>query len=423
MMYPVDPLFEADWNAGLAALDPTPAELERGLELHRQLTICEAYGFLPDTWSDEASEFRRNGLNGLSYVDYQRRLSLLRTIGAASSPETEYPVRAAIRQAGIHCIVQTVNDYGESLVCTVERIAALQHLCLSFPDLLFHAADSAGIERARATDSVAIIYSLTGMPIFGAGEMTDPARLLDWVQTWYSMGVRFMHMGYNRRNLFADGCTETNDGGLSELGRDLIGMMNRVGIIVDVPHSSRKTLLEACKLSTRPVVASHTGCKAVWNGARNKTDEEIKAIAETGGYVGIYSVPHLLGDDADIRLMLKHIRHAIDLVGPEHVVIGTDKGYNSPGPKGLKPIPERWRRLKAGGWNASANFGKMTNPLQASLAWTNKPLLTVGLVQMGLSDDAIAAIHFGNLKRVLDSLPPLSQKHGVELHEYEARPV
>ncbi|HWL54038.1 MAG TPA: membrane dipeptidase [Chthoniobacteraceae bacterium] len=403
------PLFQEAWQEALALLAPTPAELERGLELHRNLTICDAYGFLPGTWTPEAEETHRKGADGRSHIDWTRRMNHLRTIGATASGTHREQFRAALKQAGIHGIVQPVNDYGEAIACAVQRIAAFRHLCLNFPDTLSQTIDPAGIERARANDSTAMIFSLTGMPIFGAHDMTDPAQLLEWVLIWHSMGVRFMHLGYNRRNLFADGCTELADGGLSDLGRDLIAMMNEVGIIVDVPHSSRLSLLEACKISETPVIASHTGCKAVWNGTRCKSDGEIKAIAETGGYVGIYGIPQHLGDRADLRLMLRHLEHAIRLVGAEHVVIGTDAGYNAPAPAGLQPQPGAWRKRKAGGWNERTRFGEVEgNPLKGSLAWTNKPLLTVGLIQMGLSDDEIAQIHFGNLKRVLDAVSPPS---------------
>lgn len=403
------PLFEEAWQEALALLDPTAAELERGLELHRRLTICEAYGFLPGSWTPEAEETHRAGAEGRSFVDFTRRINHLRTIGATSGEANREQFRAALRQAGIHCIVQPVNDYGEAMACAVQRIAAFRHLCLSFPDTLFQTVDTAGIERARANNSTAMIFSLTGMPVFGSHDMSDPAQLLEWVLIWHSMGVRFMHLGYNRRNLFADGCTERNDGGLSDLGRDLIAMMNEVGIVVDVPHSSRRSLLEACEISETPVIVSHAGCKAVWNGTRCKSDEEIKAIAETGGYIGIYAVPQHLGDHADLRQMLRHLEYAVQLVGPEHVAIGTDIGYNGPAPEGLKPHPGAWRKRKAGGWNERTLSGQVEgNPLKGSLAWTNKPLLTVGLVQMGLSDEAIEAIHFGNLKRVLDCVSPAS---------------
>ncbi len=401
------PAFATAWRWGLQVLKPTPAELERGLELHRSLTICESYGFLPMLWSREALEVQKAGCNGASVVDHGRRLNHLRTVAAATNAESGALFGAALRQAGVHGIVVPVNDYGESLVDMVQRIAAYRHLCLHFPQALVQVEDAQGVADARAADATALIFSLTGFPVFGTGDLCDPAQLLDWVEIFYSLGVRFMHVGYNRRNHFADGCTELNDGGLSDLGRDLVMRMNRVGIVVDVPHSSRNTLREAVALSGKPVTISHATCAAVVDGPRAKRDDEMKAIAATGGYIGICAVPDLLGPNADLALMLRHVAHAIKVVGPEHVVLGTDIGYNQPAPEHLTPASGRWRRLVAGGWNERnprANGG--SDHIDGSLSWTNKPLLTVALVQMGLSDEAIAQIHYGNLCRVLDAATP-----------------
>ncbi|HWL53421.1 MAG TPA: membrane dipeptidase [Chthoniobacteraceae bacterium] len=398
----IDPLFAEAWQRGLDNLQPSPSELAHGLELHRNLTVCEHYGFLPLAWSPAAVAARETGSDGASYVDFERRQHFLRTVGFTETPAAKQEFFGALETAGVHGIVLPVNDYGEALADAVQRIAAFRHLCLSFPERLFQTGDAAGIERAQVTRSTALIFSLSGMPVFGQGDMTDPHQLLEWVDTWYAMGVRFMHLGYNRRNLFADGCTELNDGGLSDLGRDLVAKMNEVGMIIDLPHSSRNTALETAKISAQPVIASHVGVREVHEGPRCKSDEELKAIAATGGYVGIYSVPSLLGENADLNLMLRHVAHALKVVGPEHVVIGTDVGHNGRSPGPMQRVGGNWRRVIAGGWNEhKPRVDGGSGHLGGSLAWTNKPLITVGLVKLGLSDEAIAQMHFGNLRRVL----------------------
>ncbi len=396
--------FASRWKAGLAVLQPTAAELTHGLELHRALTICECYGFLPTGWSRSATETHRAGPDGLSYIDFTRRINFLRTTALTQDESGRKELAAIFDQAGVHCVVLPVNDYGESLQDAVERIAAFQRFFLMMPERFFQTGDFSGVERAKVEGRTAVIYSLTGMPVFGAGDMTDPTQLLNWVEIWHAMGVRFMHLGYNRRNLFADGCCERNDGGLSELGHSLLEAMNRVGITIDLPHSSRRTLLEAAKLSCRPVIVSHAGCSAVIETPRCKSDEEIKAIASSGGYIGIYSLPHLLGPGGDLNTMLRHVEHAVRLVGADHVVIGTDSGYCQPYPEGLKPIQGSWRKRFAGGLIDRSQLAPPSEDhLFGSLAWTNRPLITVGLVKMGLSDDEIAKIHSGNLRRVLAS--------------------
>src|SRR4029450_8846643 len=110
---------------------------------------------------------------------------------------------------------------------------------------------------------------------------------LSHIRVLFQLGMRMLHVTYNRRNMLGDGCAEQANGGLSDLGRAAIAEMNRVGIIVDVAHSGWRTSLEAAKTSRRPMVASHTAVVAMNKHIRGKPDEVIEAIADSGGYVGI----------------------------------------------------------------------------------------------------------------------------------------
>lgn len=216
-----------------------------------------------------------------------------------------------------------------------------------------------------------------------------------------------MHLTYNRRNLIGTGCTERSDGGLSEFGRDVIKKMNELGILVDVPHSSRQTALDAVKVSERPIAATHTCCRALFEHPRGRTDEEIKAIAAKGGLIGILTIPTFIGERGDLAVMLDHIDHAAKLVGTDHVSIGTDAGYASPSPE-VKPLPMpktrpghwwgNWRdtRLHVKGVSEENKTG--------SLAWTNWPFFTVGLVTRGYSDGDIEKILSGNLLRLFSEV-------------------
>ena len=107
------------------------------------------------------------------------------------------------------------------------------------------------------------------------------------LKIFYQLGIRMMHLTYNRRNMIGDGCAEESNAGLSDFGRAVVKEMNRLGIIVDVAHSGEKTSLEAARLSDRPVVASHSGARALNDHFRCKSDELIKAICDTGGYIGV----------------------------------------------------------------------------------------------------------------------------------------
>jgi len=272
--------------------------------------------------------------------------------------------------------------------------------------VLAQAGSSKEVYEAAAQGRVAVIWSVNGPPI--VGKLIDPDEELSWVETWYNLGVRLMHLTYSRRNFVGDGCAEPANGGLSELGRDLVRKMNEVGIIVDTPHSGIQTTLDAAKVSQRPIMASHTGARAILNHMRCKTDEEIKAIAGTGGLIGVYAYPNMLGPDATLNTMLDHIDYIAQLVGTDHVAIGTDINYHAPWPKELTGYPKsRYSASWWGNWNSQNQPLPYTDEAATgSLAWTNWPLYTVGLVTRGYSDADIEKILGKNLMRVLDANRP-----------------
>jgi len=210
-----------------------------------------------------------------------------------------------------------------------------------------------------------------------------------------------MHLTYNRRNAIGDGCAEPANGGLSDFGQAVVAEMNRVGIIVDVAHAGWRTSLEAVQISQRPIVASHTVCNSVHEHIRAKPDEVIKAIADKGGLIGICCIPRFLGGTGDISAMMDHIDYAVKLVGAEHVAIATDLAYSSRnGDREWEKVPERGARR--------ANWEQLWPPddfvsrpeMMQSMAWTNWPLFTVGLVQRGHSDEDIQKILGNNALRV-----------------------
>jgi membrane dipeptidase len=222
------------------------------------------------------------------------------------------------------------------------------------------------------------------------------------VPVFFQLGIRMMHLTYQRRNMLGDGCAESANGGLSDLGRHAIAALNRVGVIVDVAHSGWKTSLEAAKCSTKPVVASHTAAAGMHKHIRGKPDEVLKALADSGGYAGVCCIPAFLGGKGDIAAFLDHIDYMVRKVGVDHVAIGTDVAYRSRNDeRERRKIPKSGRKRVrfAALWpkNALALEGAAA---RESLAWTNWPLFTVGLVQRGYKDEDIQKILGGNVLRV-----------------------
>jgi membrane dipeptidase len=141
----------------------------------------------------------------------------------------------------------------------------------------------------------------------------------------HRFGVRIIQPTYNLRNLLGDGCMEPDGAGLSRTGQESIRRMNALGILVDLSHCGRRTTRDGIAASSVPVAFTHTGCAAVADHPRNKTDEELRALAGKGGVAGVYFMPYLRpGVQPTAEDVVRHVEHAVKVAGEDHVGIGTD---------------------------------------------------------------------------------------------------
>lgn len=152
---------------------------------------------------------------------------------------------------------------------------------------------------------------------------------LDNLRVFYELGVRVVQLTYNKANYMGTGCTEKTDRGLTDFGRQAIREMNRLGMLVDVSHCSPLTALEAIRISEQPVVFSHANVKKISDNPRNRTDEEIKLLAEKGGVIGLTpwaAICWKRAEDQQPSLddYLDHVEHVVNLVGIDHVGFGGD---------------------------------------------------------------------------------------------------
>ena len=396
---------EQAWHSALDLLKPTPAQLEHGLELHKNLFVTDHFGFLPHACWNHNMVLLWDELKAknIGQRELQKRFEYAMFDECCRNAECRDRFRNAVKASGLKCMVQTVAE-GKSREEDLRRMACNVQLLRTFRDVIAQAASPEEIAAVNQEGKIAVVWSVNGPPL--AGELQDLEQELACIEDWRRIGVRLMHLTYNRRNFVGDGCAEPSDAGLSDLGRDLIARLNRSGIIVDVPHTGRRTSIEAAKFSQKPIMASHTAARALFDFARCKDDETLKAIADGGGLVGVYAYPGMLGGSDDLNMMLNHIQYIAKLVGYEHVGVGTDLQYQHNWPQevyDMRPYPNaeystRWW----GDWQKHPHPPK--NPMEAktgSLAWINWPLYTVGLVVRGFSDDEIAAIQGGNFLRVL----------------------
>jgi membrane dipeptidase len=213
---------------------------------------------------------------------------------------------------------------GASSLDEAEKIfAKWNSFVLDYPQWLARINSADDFEKVKAQGRYGIIYGLQSSAQF---------ETVDAVNSCYARGQRVSQLSYNFRSLVADGAFEPHDAGVSEYGQQVIKRMNEVGMAVDLGHASDRTKLDACDMSTAPVILSHGNCRALNpDSPRTSTDEAIRALAKRGGVMGITCIAFMVKGTEPVTVddVVNNFDHVRDLVGIEHVGIGSDAGVES----------------------------------------------------------------------------------------------
>ena len=396
-------------QVALSALGCSQKQVDHGLELHENSLVFESYGFSPRAAVDEEAVARLME-EGASAAEIGETVEEMLLMGMVGDRELRQEYRDAFDYAGVDCIFQNAGEECQDPVQLLKRLGNSTYVTDMLGEFMQRVAQPGDIVRAKESGKHALYMSANGVPLVQQWKTVEEELRL--VRVFFQLGVRMMHLTYNRRNMLGDGCEEKTDVGLSDFGEAAVREMNRVGLIVDVAHSGWQTGIDAARVSDKPIVASHSGAHAMNGHPRCKTDEVIGAIVEKGGTVGVCCIPAFLGGSGDINAFLDHIDYIARKFGVDAVTIGTDRAYESSrSGEERRKIPDRGRsRVRFEG------FWQPDDPLkdprwrdermQQSLAWTNWPIFTVGLVQRGYSDDDIQKILGGNILRVAREVFP-----------------
>jgi membrane dipeptidase len=284
--------------------------------------------------------------------------------------------------------VPTYYHGSEAIRRTLDLRDAMQRLFDTHPELIAPALNASDVERVTRSGRIAAILTLEG------GHQIDDD--LGVLRMYYQLGIRAMTLTHFRNTDWADSSTDKPvHNGLTEFGKQVVREMNRLGMIVDVSHVSDKTFYDTLAVSTKPVLVSHSSCRALSDVPRNVTDDMLRALAKNGGVIGINfgegflnpkdaemlkanitaiaSEPSLTGTALDayaaeqfqkelvpqptygtLADAVAHIDHAVKVAGIDHVGIGSDfDGISSP-PKGLEDVskmPALRAALKAKGYS------------------------------------------------------------------------
>ncbi|NKB68492.1 MAG: dipeptidase [Candidatus Latescibacteria bacterium] len=392
-------------DTALRLLQPSGRDLQYGLDLHAESVVCDTYGFAPRAALDgqALSRAAEEGASAAELAAMREEMGMTRM---ATDPVERREFESAWKAAGVTCVFQNAGEEGQAVPRLMKRLARFTYTTDILRDLVSRAVWPEDVEAAKKAGRHCLYLSGNGVPL--PQDWVSVEEELGYIGLFYQLGIRMMHLTYNRRNMIGDGCAEPSNAGLSDFGRAVVAEMNRVGVLVDVAHCGWQTSLEAAQLSERPMVASHSVCCALHSHVRGKPDPVIRAIVDSGGYIGICCIPAFLGGRGDITALLDHVDHVARTFGADHVTIGTDRAYSSTTPvvptaTGGRSGRPRWEYF----WPPNT-FGAQWEKadMVESLAWTNWPLFTVGLVQRGYSDEDIRRIIGGNMLRVLGAVRP-----------------
>ena len=217
----------------------------------------------------------------------------------------------------VNCTLGSVAGPKNNFEDYVRDVAHFDAMVRRYLDDLVRVETAADIRRAKAAGKIGLIYGFQNLAMVG----DDPRR----VDIFADMGVRVFQLTYNLPTQLGDGSLVPDGKGLTDFGKQVVDRLNAKRVMVDLSHSGRRICLDAARYSKAPISINHTGCSALMPHPRNKTDEELRLVAERGGFVGIYFMPYLdPNGHATAAEVVAHIDHAVNVCGEDHVGIGTD---------------------------------------------------------------------------------------------------
>lgn len=296
------------------------------------------------------------------------------------------PALSRYRDSGVDVVTVNIGDSLVPLETLIRTAASIRHFVHANPAKYLMGLAPGDLRAAKASDRLAVCLDVEGVHSLG-GQVS-------LVEFLYHIGVRWMLMVYNRRNLAGSGCHDPVDEGLTEHGRGILREMDRVGMIKCCSHTGYRTAREILDSTHRPVIFSHSNPRRLRDHPRNIPDELIKACAATDGVVGINGVGLFLGEGpptaADI---VRNIDYVVQLVGARHVGLGLDYMFKSselkePGRGSQEIWPPEW------GYGAGSGFA----------APEVIPEIAAGLERLGYPEEGVRAVMGENLVRVADAV-------------------
>jgi membrane dipeptidase len=292
---------------------------------------------------------------------------------------------------GVQAIHITLNNYRginpvPDLRHSLNELAAYRAHLATMGDLVHVIERFDDFAEARRHNKLGVVLGYQNVP--------GVERDLKLMELFHGLGVRVIQIAHNIRNLYADGCAEPDNAGLSSLGRELLATLDDLGIVIDLSHVGDRSGLDVVAASRHPVTATHANCHALCANARNKSDALMDAMAAKGGVLGITYLPPLVllpGQTPGPNDVLRHIEYAVGRMGAGHVGIGSDFITDQPAER----YQEFMKRPEVyGTWP----WRYPVNSLEEQQA------LLLALQQRGMAEHDVQAIARDNFLRVFQAV-------------------
>ena len=296
-------------------------------------------------------------------------------------------VFADMRKGGLTAANCTCSVW-EGIRGTLNNIAHWKCYFQTNKDLILQVKTSDDIYTAKKTNRTGIIL--------GWQNTSGIEDHIDYLGIFKDLGVGIMQLTYNTQNLVGSGCYESHDSGLSDFGRDVVDEMNRLGILIDLSHVGAKTSDDAIRYSKKPVAYSHCLPSGLKDHPRNKTDEQLKFIADCGGFIGVTMFPPFLKNGANSAIddYVEAIDYVVNLVGEDCIGFGTDFT------QGHDDSFFQWITHDKGSGRKLVEFGEISNPLGLQTLG-EYPNLTEAMLRGGWSENKVRKIMGENWLRLL----------------------
>ncbi|MBS0421411.1 MAG: membrane dipeptidase [Proteobacteria bacterium] len=301
----------------------------------------------------------------------------------ADTTGNDYGKLLRFHQAGVHCLSVTLAGDNQSSAQALAVVAGAKRKLAALPHV--HLVQSPeDIDIARRNGQLAVATHFEGTRCL--------ERNLDLIWVFAELGIRHNLLAFNNANSVGGGCAERVDGGLTRFGRRVVTEMQRAGVLVDLSHCGLRTSREAIEMAERPMVFSHSNAAALAPSFRNIDDASIRAVAATGGLVGVSGCSGYLGAEEDLPgAVVRHIDYLCGMVGARHVGLGLDVVFDAAAiNQWVRSRPDEWPMASDPHWRGFS----YVMPEQI-------PEIVAGLLALGYATSDIEDILGRNWVRVI----------------------